>query len=125
MTEARAVSEWVGRDPDTPIPLRVKLRICARQNGLCASCNRAFDATLRPEFDHNPALINGGANRESLINAICRPCHRLRTNTDVAEKSRTNRIKAKHLGLVKSKRPFPQRRDPWNKEWRARQAEKA
>lgn len=119
MTE-RPVPEWIGTKPETPLPPRVKLRIVLRQHGRCDGCGRKFDPKLKPEFDHRPALVNGGQNRESMIVAVCHECHSARTKEDVAEKSKVYALQAKHLGIRKSSRPFPKRRDPWGKEWRAK-----
>lgn len=115
----RKVDEWKGRTDETPVPPRVKLRICARQNDCCDECSLPFDVKRKPEFDHRPALINGGENRESKIVAVCSQCHKARTKADVGEKSLVNGIRAKRLRITGPKRPFPKRADPWGKQWRA------
>lgn len=102
---ARAVVEWQGRTDDTPIPDRVKSRISARQGDCCACCFLAFGPLRPPRFDHRPALINGGQNRESMIQAVCIPCHAMLTMGDVAEKSKVARIRSKHLGIRARKGP--------------------
>lgn len=115
---ARKTEEWIGKTPDTPLPLRVKLRILARQDSRCVGeCGRRkFDLKLKPAFDHRPALINGGQNRESMIHALCKECHAPRTKADVAEKSYVAEVKAKHLGLKKPKRPMSgSKASPWKK----------
>lgn len=93
----RAVPEWIGRDPATAIPDRVKLRIYDRQGARCDGCGRKFDAKLPPEYDHRPALKNSGQNRESMIVAVCHECHSARTKDDVAEKSETASMRLKHI----------------------------
>ncbi len=85
----RTVAEWIGATPDTSIPDRVKDRILQRQDDRCVDCKRPFGYKLKAEFDHDPALINGGENRESKIFARCEPCHDLKFPADVAEKSKT------------------------------------
>jgi 5-methylcytosine-specific restriction endonuclease McrA len=74
---------------------------------------------FKPEFDHIIPLIAGGENRESNIQALCTICHGNKTAVDVREKSKVARIRVRHLGLKKPKRPFPKRDDPWGKKWRA------
>lgn len=96
---ARALDEWIGDSPDTDIPPRVKVRIIDRQDNKCDECQQPFSGRRTPEFDHRPALINGGANRESKIVAVHADCHRERTNADIEEKSKTYRMRAKHLGI--------------------------
>lgn len=103
----RSVEEWVGKTPETPIPPRVQLRIMDRQNCRCNGCGRELGLKLKAQFDHRPALINGGEHRESKIVAVCAECHSERTADDVAEKSETYHMRAKHLGIeLKQKRGF-------------------
>lgn len=97
---ARSLDEWVGRTSDTAIPPRVKARIIETQGGCCANCGNAFSARLRPEFDHIVALINGGANAESNVQALCDLCHGAKTGRDVELKSTVARKRAKNLGLI-------------------------
>lgn len=125
----RAVKEWFGRTDDTPPPTRVKLRILRDQNDRCAGmvgadqrCPVIFSARKKPEFDHIVALVNGGRNCESNLRALCYDCHRKKTDDDLSEKSKTNAIKAKHLGLKPPKRPWQKRHDPWGREYLARKA---
>lgn len=121
---ARSVKEWIGKTDDTPVPTRVKLRILKRQGDTCAGddCSVVFSARTKPEFDHRPALANGGENRESKIFALCHPCHAKLFPGDMAERAKTDAIKAKHLGLKAPKRPWPKRHDPWGREYLARKA---
>ena len=105
MMSGRVVPEWVGKTPDSAIPPRVKLRIIDRQSGKCMECYRLFDAKLKPEFDHRPALINGGENREGMIEAVCIQCHARRTTSDVKEKAKISRLKTSFLSLKKTKKP--------------------
>src|SRR5262245_39442111 len=121
----RSVSEWFGKTDDTPVPTRVKLRILRRQNDTCAGdgCAVVFSARNSAGFDHRPALCNGGENRESKIFVLCVPCHDKLFPGDMAEKSKVNDTKAKHLGLI-AKRPWPKRLDPWGREFRKKAAAK-
>jgi 5-methylcytosine-specific restriction endonuclease McrA len=60
------------------------------------------------QVDHTIPLIQGGENREKNLQAICLDCHLIKTKAEVAEKSKTARIRKKHLGLRKAKgRPLP------------------
>lgn len=44
-------------------------------------------------------LVDGGENRERNMQALCPFCHKPKTASDVAEKAKVVRIRAKHLGL--------------------------
>lgn len=96
---SRPVPEWRGARPETAPPPRVKLRVLDRQSDCCAECGRRFGPTCPPEFDHERALVNGGENRERNMQALCPFCHKPKTASDVAEKAKVARVRAKHLGL--------------------------
>lgn len=102
----RSVKPWIAKHDDQAIPPRVKLRIVERQGYCCAgTCGaRPFDEKLKPVFDHRPALINGGENRESMIEAICPECHARRTRMDRTAAKVTARIKKARLGIKRPSR---------------------
>ena len=104
---ARKVEEWIGATDDTAIPARVKLRVFQKHGGECAICTLHIRGKLLPAYDHITALINGGQNRESNLQLLCVPCHAIKTGKDVAEKAKVARKRAKHLGIARTKRPFP------------------
>lgn len=96
----RPVPEWIGKTDTTPTPQRVKARIIVAQSGGCAHCAKKLGQCGEAiEFDHIQALILGGENREANLQALCRPCHRAKTDGDVAQKSTEARKRGKHLGL--------------------------
>lgn len=116
MSTARSTEEWIGTSPDSVIPPRVRVRVFERADGHCQICTRKINAGERWIADHVVALINGGENRERNLQLICDWCDRkVKTPADVAEKSRTARVKAKHLG-IKRKSTFACSRDSrWKK----------
>ena len=105
----RSLPTWTGKTDDTPPPPRVKARIILRQGGICAcGCAQKLGASgERIEFDHEVALVLGGANDEDNLRALRKPCHRAKTAQDVAQKATEARKRAKHLGLHKAKRLIP------------------
>lgn len=101
----RSLPEWIGKTPDVPFPPRVRLRILLRQDGRCALCPCKIIGSF--VCDHKVALINGGENRESNGQAICRDCDKAKTAADVAVKAKTaDMAKAAH-GLKKPKTIIP------------------
>ncbi|WP_420003226.1 HNH endonuclease [Arenibacterium sp. LLYu02] len=106
---ARSVPEWIGNRPETVAPPRVKARIILAQEGVCGcGCGvRLGMAGELIEFDHTQALINGGENRESNLRALRKPCHRVKTSEDVAQKATEARKRNKHLGLHQPKGTIP------------------
>lgn len=103
----RAVEEWIGKTDDTPIPARVRLRVFERCKGLCGSCQRKLYPGDRWDCDHRVALINGGQNREGNLRLLCAWCHKSKTRQDVAIKSKTYRVRSKHLGIKVHKYRWP------------------
>lgn len=97
----RSVPEWIGKNDDTPIPPRVKLRVFDRFDGKCNHCYRDIRGKLHSIYDHVIALANGGSNRESNIQLLCNECDKPKTRLDVAIKSSISRKRTKRLRLGK------------------------
>jgi len=104
----REVPEWVGKDGNSAIPPRVRLRQFERDGGRCqCGCGILIRPGDEWETDHLIAIANGGANAESNLRTILKAHHKEKTAADVAEKSRVYRKRSKHIGLKKSSRPMP------------------
>ena len=104
----RSVPEWRGKTHDSPIPLRVRLRVFERHNARCYLSGRKIRPGELWEVDHIVALANGGEHRELNMAPVLRDAHKVKTKQDVALKAKINRKKAYHLGLKKKKsRPIP------------------
>ena len=105
----RAVPEWIGANPDTPIPARVRLRVFDRYDGICHWSTRKINAGDVWHVDHVKAICNGGENREgNLAPILAGNVHAKKTYEDVQEKARSDSIRMKHLGIKKTpSRPVP------------------
>lgn len=113
----RSVEEWRGRNDDSPIPDRVRLRIFLHYSGICQICERKLhppaDAWI---CDHKVALCNGGENRETNLQVLCLWCNKKKTTNDVAKKAMTYLKQKAHYGLKKSRNPMPgSRRSKWKR----------
>ena len=86
----REIPEWIGKTDDTPIPDRVKRRICQRQGFACVDCGRPFSLRCKAEMDHRPPLWADGENRESKIVAACSVCHSAVTQVDATTRAKRN-----------------------------------
>lgn len=112
----RSVPEWIGSSPDAAIPPRVRLRVWERGIGHCNECGRKIMAGETWELDHKTALVNGGKHRETNLQIICLWCHRSKTRADIAIKSKTSRVRTKHLGIKRKRSSFKTNRDGnWKK----------
>lgn len=98
---SREVPEWIADHDDQNIPPRVKVRVAKRAGDKCAICTLTIGGKLKPAFDHILAICNGGEHRESNLQLLCVPCHKVKTGADVAEKARDQRKRLKHLGIKK------------------------
>ena len=107
---SRATDEWIGKNDDSAIPPRVRLRVFERYGGTCFLSGRKIRVGEQWDCDHAVALINGGEHRESNLVPVLRGKHREKTKADVAEKSRVYRKRSAHLGIKKPSR-FPGSRD--------------
>lgn len=104
---SRATAEWIGKNDDSAVPPRVKLRLFDKVHGFCQGpCGRYVGDGKPFHADHIVALINGGENRESNLQILCDWCHADKTKIDVAEKSATYKRRAKHLGIRKARSSF-------------------
>ena len=99
----RSVEPWEGKNDDTQIPPRVRLRVFEMARGCCAKCSRRIGGRIVPCYDHIVAIANGGANSESNLQLLCTDCHREKTGSDVHTKSVIYNRKIKRLGLKKRK----------------------
>jgi 5-methylcytosine-specific restriction protein A len=100
----RSVEEWIGKTDDTPVPPRVKLRVFEKYEGRCYLSGRKIVPGDEWDAEHMIAIINGGQNRESNLAPALKAPHKVKTKSDLAEKSKVASVRKKHLGLVKSKR---------------------
>lgn len=102
----RALPEWIGKNSDSPVPPRVRVRVFDRYEGRCqCGCNRKIMAGEKWECEDTVALINGGSRRESNLKPWLVEHHKNKTREDVAEKSRVYRKHAKHIGVELRKGP--------------------
>ena len=106
---SRATDEWIGANDDTAIPARVRLRVFERYGVKRDKSGRKIMAGDKWQLDHIVALINGGEHRENNLAPILDLEHKAKTREDVATKSKTARIRAKHLGQWKKGPKIPSR----------------
>jgi 5-methylcytosine-specific restriction protein A len=98
---SRSTEEWIATNDDQAIPARVRVRTFDKHGGKCAVCTLPIRGGLLPAYDHIIALVNGGSHRESNLQLLCVPCHKVKTRADVAEKSNTYRKRLKGQGQKK------------------------
>ncbi len=88
-------------------PKSVKLAAWQRCNGNCEVCHaRLFPGKFR--FDHNkPDTFGGEPTLENCV-VRCWNCDKDKTyKRDIPMVAKSNRVRAKHLGLKKTRNPLP------------------
>lgn len=106
----RSVSEWIGKNDDTRVPARVRLRIFERANGTCHVSGRKILPWDSWDLEHIKALSLGGENRESNLAPALKQEHKKKTAQDMKAKAKSDRIRKKHLGIKKTRRTIPGRK---------------
>lgn len=102
---SRSLPEWIGRTDDSAVPPRVQLRVKEQFGHNCAGCGVSLIGR-RWTCDHVKALINGGENRETNLQPLGdRCCNPKKNAADVAEKSRSYKVRARYAGVRKRRGP--------------------
>lgn len=103
----RKVKEWVGPNPDSPVPPRVRVRVFEAHDGICYLSGRKITAADKWEIEHMQALSLGGLNVESnLAPALVEP-HKKKTAIDRKIKKKNDSVRKRHLGLKKPRSTIP------------------
>lgn len=66
---------------------RIRHRIMSRDCGLCQACQRAGKLALATEVDHKLPVWDGGTDEEHNLEALCAPCHRVKTAAEATERA--------------------------------------
>lgn len=104
----RALPEWIGKTPDSPVPDRVKVRVLEKYEHRCHWSGREIREGDAWDVDHVKAIINGGENRESNLAPILRgKPHKEKSAQDVQMKSRAYQSKRRRFRLKRAKHPMP------------------
>lgn len=82
--------------------------ICVSHGWSCGLCKHPIDPVKQKwDLDHIIPLAAGGTDTDDNLHPVHRHCHRDKTNSDVGDIAKINRVRAKHLGTkTKSQRGF-------------------
>jgi 5-methylcytosine-specific restriction protein A len=97
----RSVEEWRGKTDDSAIPSRVMDRVAQSAERRCQKCGLETVGKLRGQADHIIPLILGGAHRETNLQWLCEPCHKVKSKLDVKLKAKVARVRKRHIGIKK------------------------
>ena len=70
---------------------RQKLRVWLQQDGKCKACGVVV-ALTETDLDHVQPLVDGGEVVDGNCQALCRPCHRVKTDAETSERAKRGRI---------------------------------
>jgi len=103
----RSVPEWVGKRPESMPGNLVRLRIYARQNGICAcGCTKVMNLNRDTiHCDHIVPLIDEGLNVESNLQLMLAKCHAKKTSAEASQRAEARQHQAKAFTRPPSKWP--------------------
>lgn len=90
-----------------------KLQAWDRCKGRC-ECGCGLTIIGTPEYDHIVPAAIGGTNALDNCRVLMKKHHRDKTDKDVPEIAKSQRIYEKRIG-ARTKRAWPKARDPWGK----------
>ncbi len=86
---------------------RARLGLFLQAQGRCRICSRLLTPGTRWEIDHVVPLALGGADAHDNLQVLCAPCHSGKTATlDLPAIAKAERIRARHLGAARPRRPM-------------------
>ena len=107
---SRSVPEWRGKNADSSIPARVRLRCFERHNGICYLSGRKIRPGEPWHLDHIVALINGGVHSEFNLAPVLTEPHKEKTVQDIKEKALVAKKRKSFLGIRVKKRKMGYRK---------------
>lgn len=111
----RSIPEWIGKNDDTPVPPRVKLRVFEKYEGRCYLSGVKIGPGDKWEIEHVKALCNGGEHRESNMAPVLAITHKEKTRADRRQKAKNDRVRKRHLGIKKPSKFACSRDSKWKK----------
>lgn len=70
------------------------IEVLLRQEGRCRHCKDKLKLG-QFDWDHELARAKGGKNSADNFQALCRPCHKIKTKKDVKDIAKTKRLQKK------------------------------
>src|SRR5260370_440643 len=102
-TEGRPVIDVATTRRGTMSPAR-RLRIWEAHGGMCVLCAKKIDGVREPwTIEHIRALGLGGEDADENCGPAHEDCRRKKDKADVASIAKAKRVKAKHIGIRRSR----------------------
>lgn len=107
---ARSVPEWIGKNDDAVPPRTVRARVFRDHGGICHISGRKIGPGEAWDLEHvkplSMARPGENLNRESNLAPALKAAHAAKTAREAGERSKADRIHAKHHGYF-PKSPHP------------------
>lgn len=99
------------------LPTRERLAIFVAAKGRCQCCGWNLTPGTRWEIDHIIPLALGGPDTIANLQVLCVSCHGGKTaRQDIPAIAKVDRIRSRHFGADRSRRPLPgSRRSRWKR----------
>ena len=94
--------------PRRSLSTRARLDLFLQAQGRCAACTLPIAPGKGWDIDHIIPLALGGSDTPDNLQILCRSCHSTKTvKQDLPTIAKTERIRAKHTGSHRRRRPLP------------------
>ena len=97
MPRSAKLKTWVGKTDESMPGIHVLLRLCSKQNGLCAcGCGRTMNFERdKIDCDHIIPLRDGGENVEDNLQLLLQEHHRVKTVAENVARGKERQHKAR------------------------------
>lgn len=99
----RAIEEWVGKHPNSPIPDDVQLRVWRRQKGIDPVLKRKIRTGEAKRLDHIKPLSMGGQHRESNLQWMLDDTHKEKTKKEAGVRAKADAVAKREAGITQPK----------------------
>lgn len=98
----------LGTTPRRALSRRDRLAVWEAHKGVCCTCGVEIDGVREPWIvEHVRALELGGEDSRENMAPAHEACGIEKTRDDHARAAKAKRVKARHLGITRPKRPMP------------------
>lgn len=84
------------------LSIRKRAELFHDHNGICGICHGKISVGEAWDADHEIPLEMGGADDVTNMRPVHVKCHRMKTRGDVAAIAKSNRVRARHMGIRRS-----------------------
>ena len=88
------ISDTKSKPKRKSIPLSIKKELYDKRKGICEICKKHYSPIIM-DIDHKKPLSEGGSDRYSNLQLLCKNCHGSKTHSDSVKKQKKKNFKSK------------------------------